>query len=219
MGYPTIVDEAVGIRPNSKTYATPLPELSTGDFILVIVSFNLSESQYPNFSGTPTFTEVFSAGGGPNLGFLVGYRIVDGTEGYAGDGSDTTNVYTYDNSVGTYRSINYGKAEYVASANNGDPYGENYNPPNLDVGTAEPLMWLAVAADLGGTAVDTWPSTFTQERKEYASNSMHALCRLDANASSQNPSTYVITNESQATAITLAIRSTAAKGGGFGGFG
>ena len=225
MPYPTIQDQKSGYAGFSgePSFYAPMPAFQYGDLIFASITFNLESDADPAFLAAENWTEIHESHSPSDLSLLMGYRVIDGTESWDGLGdADLMHCTCANQLYGTYQIINYGPVEYVDYAiSQAEPSSAagSWNPPELDVTDAEPLMWLAIVAEYDLTTVSTWPAAFTQNRAQVvgvgASGTTQAICRLDADASSQDPATYVLASESSGIAATLAFRPIS-YGGGWG---
>ena len=225
MAYPTLRDRATSVDTSVSggVVDIDLPVLETGDLLLAHTGIRVAFGSGVTW---PTgWTEIVNEERTPQSWiFSVAVKMVDGTEGYTGDGTDTIEISVGDTAdlVGaTSMCDSYSDAKYLGVTSYGSVVGvDTLDLPSLDVGTSAKIRWVLVAATQGYvTQVAAWPVSYSLSQLHYKASPCSVLSSArELEASSTNPGFYYFDEGDYMSGATVAI-GTVAKGGGFGAFG
>lgn len=234
MAFPVIqaADSQHGVvTTNSTTWTLTYPtNLASGDLILVLLA---SDGQGATSTDSPAGFNVWSAGTGAAVSFIVAAKVSDGTE---------TGNFTFSadaSEQGAWRTLRitgwYGGSLPASSQNIGirqDADGfsinsyvfstgtssANPNPPALNPGNwdVEDTLWVVLAAVDTSRTFSAWPTSYspgdnTWDDVSGGSNgaSLSVQWRNNATAS-EDPGTFTISAADDWMAITVAVRPAAA---------
>lgn len=186
----------VGSR--TSPYALPLPAVATDDLVLIVCKGTANLS-------TPTgYTELINNNFSGSDRLQVWYRIVDGSESYTGDGTDTisftwgTGSQTLNFFKHTIGSVDTGQPPSASSVSTGASTAPD--PPSLSPGGTKDFLWMNAIGVDGGTITDS-PSGYSGTWWSGTGGVAHRW----VNASSDDPGTWTLSTSRNWAAVTLAI--------------
>lgn len=219
MAFPTIVAINEGVTDlNNTVHLAPLPSGCNVVGRLVIVAVTTDGGNDFHADLDPVTWTFF--GGGPAVAMRQEfyYRIIDGTEGYTGDGTDTLRL---ENSNGEeWASHSFcisgqhatsppellGAVDNTGSSNAADP------PSKTASWGSDENLWIAVAGFDGETGISGYPTNYDNNQRWLASSvvggtacSMASATR-NLIAATDDPSAFLMTFAQEWRAHTIVIR-------------
>lgn len=193
---------------NRTSHVITLPELETGDLILMQVGHTGYITVLTNPSGyTSLKSETFAQIEGVALRTV--YRRVDGTEGYVGDGTDTVTFITAINGKLAVTAQSWVAAEIPeVSAGRATGHSNYPNAPYFAPSETLDWVWMAVCSLSQTGGVVGYPGEYTDNRINATTGTgfgpQIASCTLEMNAAFDDPTQFVFA-EHDWIAYTIAI--------------
>ncbi len=212
----SLLGDSIGVTSTTSSNAEAnishtvnLPAASNTIGRLVIVCISADDT--PTFSFPSGWTELLDSQASM-IALGVGYRVIDGTEGFDGSG-DTITVTTSTSEPSTHISYlveNFNESFIAISSISGT--STNPDPPSITPsgGYDNYLSIAIVANDAGSTTTTAFPSGYTDTRNVTVLS--EGGCgiggaRLTAVGSSEDPGTFTISAFRNWIAATISVRS------------
>ncbi len=202
MPFPLLVAAATSNMTASTTnHNVKLPPFRTWDVVVIYAAMggNVSVSTEPT-----GWTQLYNTSGG-SITIYATYRVIDGTEGYTGDGTDIVTYVTAtgqfsDHITHTYRGsspFDTPTTSTVASGTDTTP-----NPGQAAPGSADDYLWVVHATMQAGSNVTAYPANYTIGQLQ---NGRVTVAARQLNAATQNPPAWTISASVAWHADTLAM--------------
>lgn len=202
MAFPTINGTQKSSSPGT-TQTLKLPVLSTGDLLFAWLTVETDDTITPP-SGWTLFLDDEWIGGIARRSVMC-YRVVTGSEGYTGNGTDTVTYAQGDIAWGAHvvYSITGAADPDVQLPTYSRIVGGSADPPNHSPGSTKDFLW--VAAISGRQNVESYPSGYSDGIGIKAGNASIGIAAKELNASSENPGVFTLFSGDTTVTYTLAF--------------